>query len=248
MSSIPSQGCSSAHPTAHRASYLEPWEAALFLESARTYRANVEAGAFDYMYPLVATFLLTGGRRAEVLGLMVDDVTLGKGKRLGRVTFRPNEFRRLKTTKSERSVPLWPQLERILRSYFADREQSGGLGSLLFPAVGEGPERMLYDIRKPLDRIAIRAGLEPVRLHQLRHTYTAARLTTLDGGYPVSPYLVARELGHSSSVMIESVYGHVHSRHDTPRTEVVSFHVEDWENELGDRLVRRSPTTKLATP
>jgi len=59
---------------------------------------------------LISTLLLTGGRETEVLGVEVDDVSLDRGV----VTFRPNEWRRLKTASSHRSVPLWPQLRDAL--------------------------------------------------------------------------------------------------------------------------------------
>jgi integrase len=48
-------------------------------------------------YPLLAMYLLTGGRKSEVLGLEVDDVSF----RLGKVFFRPNDHRRLKTRTSK---------------------------------------------------------------------------------------------------------------------------------------------------
>lgn len=206
------------------AAFLTAHEAALFLESARTFEPRVEDGAFPWAYPLVATFLLTGGRKSEVLGLEVDDVSF----KLGKVYFRPNEWRRLKTRGSKRTVPLWPQLEEILRAYLIQREQAGGLGSLLFPSVRRGGEAMVSDIRKMLDRIAVRAGLErgQVRAHGLRHTYTAARIQTLDRGAPVSIYTVARELGHRSTSMIEDRYGHLHDRAVAGGTDVVEFRME----------------------
>lgn len=56
--------------------------------------------------PLLATFLLTGGRQSEVLGFELDDVSFERQT----VIFRPNHWRRLKTQGSWRVVPLWPQL------------------------------------------------------------------------------------------------------------------------------------------
>ena len=50
---------------------------------------------------------------------------------------------------------------------------------------------------------------KPVTLHTLRHTYTAHRLYTLEGGATVSVWDVACELGHRDTGMIERVYGHV---------------------------------------
>ena len=118
-------------PTAHKeeAHWLEVPEAALLLEAARTYRPKRDDLAMPFAYELIATALLTGGRPAEVLGLEVDDISVARQT----VTFRPNDWRRLKTLTSFRSVPLWPQLKEILRAYFPEREQMGG-GSLLFPS------------------------------------------------------------------------------------------------------------------
>ena len=96
--------------------------------------------------------LLTGGRETEVLGVEVDDVSLDRGV----VTFRPNEWRRLKTASSHRSVPLWPQLRDALQRYLAERPPS----RLLFPSFRTGKEAMLTDFRKLLDAVAMRAGWE----------------------------------------------------------------------------------------
>ena len=89
--------------------------------------------------------------------LEFDDVSLRHGK----LYFRPNQWRRMKTRGPERSMPLWPQLEEILRTYLLERERDGGIeGPLLFPSTRRGGGRMLNDIRKALDTIAKRAGFE----------------------------------------------------------------------------------------
>jgi integrase len=67
-----------------------------------------------------------------------------------------------------------------------------------------------------------------------RHSYCAARLQTLDGGAPVSPFTVSRELGHGSQKMVEDVYSHLGTmRH---RTEWVEYRVEQHAKALRDRL------------
>ena len=95
---------------------------------------------------------------------------------------------------------------------------------------------MVVDVRKALDRITARVGFETgsVRLHQLRHTYTAARIQTLDRGAPVALYTVARELGHKSQTMIERRYGHMHDR--AAGAEDVSFRIEAHRDIVADRL------------
>jgi integrase len=116
-------------PARNEAEWLEAHEAALLLESARTYKPQRDDRAMPFAYPLIATFLLTGGRTKEVLGLKVDDISFDRRT----ITFRPNEFRRLKTSTSHRTVPLWPQLEEVLREhlYGGDTPRVSGL---LFPS------------------------------------------------------------------------------------------------------------------
>jgi len=107
---------------------------------------------------------------------------------------------------------------------------------------------MLTDIRKLLDRVTERAGtvylmdhggrrkavLGEIRTKVFRHTYITARLQTLDHGAPVSPWTVAREVGHSGTGMIERVYGHLGEvRH---RAGVVEYRVRQHRRALRGRL------------
>ena len=111
-------------------------------------------------------------------------------------------------------------------------------GRLLFPSLWSAEEQMLGDLRKLLDRVAVRAGLSAgeIRTKAFRHTYCAARLQTFDQGAPVSTYTVARELGHESEAMVRRVYAHLGTiRH---RSEVVEYRVEQHLERLGDRLQR----------
>ena len=219
----------------HEAKWLEVPDAALLLESARTLRPietpfGPGAGA-ELAYPLVATLLLTGGRLREVLGLELQDVSLQRKT----VTFRPNTWRRLKTRTSARVVPLWPQLEEILGAYLCGPRLDRG-GSLVFPSFASGSEALLTDVRKLLDRVACRVGWKKreINARMFRHTYCAARLQTLDHGAPVSPWTVARELGHSSDEMVVRVYAHLGTmRHRSPAVE---FRVEQHHEQLRDRL------------
>lgn len=222
------------------ASWLEVPDAALLLEAARTLpRSTKGGGQSPYGYALVATFLLTGGREAEVLGLEISDVSFERQT----VTFRENAWRRLKTDTSARVVPLWPQLAEILRAYLNQRivEEVAGKRApspLLFPSDRGG---MLVDVRKYLDRVGQRGGWRKgeIRSKMFRHTYCAARLQTLDQGAPVSVYTVRRELGHGSTKMVEEVYSHLGElRH---RAEVVEYRVEQHAVRLAERLASLQP-------
>lgn len=238
-------------PARREAAFLEVPDAALLLEAARRFRPPQPQLAFPHLHPLLATLLLTGGRWSEVIGLEVDDVSFERRT----VTFRPNERRaRLKSATSWRVVPLWPQLEEVIRGYlFAGGDAREGL---LFP--GNTARGLVGDIRKVLDQLAARAGflrpvLDPatgkqkktkagafvwtgrrIRAHMLRHSYCAARLQTLDRGQPVSEYTVAKELGHGGPDLVRRIYGHLGAiRH---RAEVVEYQVEQHRSILGDRL------------
>ena len=204
-------------------------QGALLLEAARRYRpARADLG-MPFAHPLIAAFLLTGGRRAEVLGLEVDDVSFDRKT----VTFRENEWRRLKTAGSHRVVPLWPQLEQILRPYvFGARPPS----RLLFPSYRTGAETMLTDFRKLLDAVAVRAGWNAGEItpKMFRHTYASARLQTMDHGAPVSIFTVSRELGHGSEALVKRIYGHLGTvRH---RAKVVEYRVEQHRGVLQAQL------------
>ena len=206
-------------PNPGEARWLEVHEVAKLIEAARTYVPNLDRGGYPYTYALLATHALTGARTSEVLGLLVDDVSFDRKA----IRFRTNEFRRLKTRGSDRTVTLWPQLEEILRAHLVELERDGGAGKLLFSSLRADREQPLTDWRRMLDAVAVRAGWEPgeIRSKMFRHSYAAARLQTLDHGAPVSVYTVSRELGHASTTMVQKVYAHLGEiRH---RAEVVEF-------------------------
>jgi integrase len=181
--------------------WLETGEAVRLLAAA-TALAAAPHGTRS-LAALVATFLYTGGRKQEILGLERGDVDLAEGY----VHIQPNRWRGLKSRHSRRRVPLWPALRRILEA------QLGGLpptGALLFPSHRHRTERPYVELDGALAAVVAHANIDkPVTLHTLRHTYTAHRLCTLEGGAPVSVWDVACELGHRDTGMIERVYGHV---------------------------------------
>jgi integrase len=206
-------------PKANRfeAAWLEVSCAAALLRAAATPIRKRPERALPHFYPLLATFLLTGGREMEVLGLEVDDISFSRKT----VTFRPNQWRRLKTRTSHRSIPLWPQLEEVLSDYLCSNVAPRG--KLLFPSAGPTPEQPVADVRKAIDAAAVAAGQSAgtIRTKAFRHTYCAARLQTLDRGHPVSLWTVAKELGHGGTTLVERVYGHLGSIRQ--RSEFVEF-------------------------
>lgn len=204
--------------------WFEPWQTAALLESARTYRPTPPARPLpECSYPLIAFIALTGCRMREAFGIEIEDVDFGRRV----VRIHPNSWRRLKTPRSARVVPLWPQLAEILSEYLG--EFGSRLNRLIFPSerlLACGREGLITDSRKMLDTLGSRVGFRPgeVRWNKLRHGYATARLQTLDNGAPVSVFTVARELGHTGVHLVERIYGHLGEvRH---RSEVVEFRSE----------------------
>ena len=213
------------------ATWFEVPEVALLLEAARTHKPT-RIKSLPFMYELFATLALTGGRFKEVMGLCVEDISFDRRT----VTFRPNQWRRLKTSTSLRPVPLFPQLEQILRPYVFGGHGPKAAG-LLFPSLRLSEPGPVTDIRKSLDSIAKRAGWKAgeVRTKALRHSFCAAALQTLDHGHPISEFTVAAWLGHGGFAMVRRIYGHLGTiRH---RSDTVEFRVEQHRDRLGDRLL-----------
>jgi integrase len=224
-----------------------PRREATWLEAARVIRLQRADLAIPFLYELLATYVLTGGRRAEVLGLEVSDINFERQT----VTFRPNAWRRLKSGTSARTVRLWPQLAEVLRRYLNARVRDEVLAGrparrLLFPSGANGREQMVHDFRKALLQVTRRLGWKDgeVTPKSFRHTYCSARLQTWDRGAPVSIFTVGRELGHGGDSLVKRIYGHLgEHRH---RSEVVKYRVEDFPH-LVERVEALRFVTETAT-
>ena len=230
------------------AAFLEMAEAARVLEAARVVERRDRANATPGLHAIIGTFLLTGGRRSEVLGLDVGDANLPRGL----IHFRPNAHRGLKTQTSVRTVPLHPQLREILEGWLG-RGGAPARGGLLFPARHGG---MVRDLRKSLDAIGALCGMASgvLRTRSFRHTYCSARLQTVQrivrpGCDPardpdpyewveVSRFQVQKEMGHGGAQLVDRIYGHAHRA--PYRSEVVEYRVERLGGEEGAVQNRRS--------
>ncbi|MDX2206032.1 MAG: site-specific integrase [Gemmatimonadales bacterium] len=206
--------------------WLEVHEAAALLEAARSYRAGKHEPRMALAYPIIATFLLTGGRADEVLGLDLNDLHFARKQ----VHFHANQWRRGKggkTAGAARYVPMWPQLEAILREYLEGQHLELRLRfdtTMLFPSPETGGR--IVDLRKLVDPIARRAGLPEgkYRATAFRKTFATAALQVLDNGVPIAPRTVQGWLGHKSGQMLEAVYGRLGAvRH---RSAVVEYRLE----------------------
>lgn len=139
--------------------WLEVHEMAHMLAFAKTYRPARDDLAIPYFHAILAGYALTGCRESELLGLELDDVSLDRQV----VRVRPNDWRRLKTDDSSRSIPLCSQLVEIWREYLNGPYRP--TGRLMFPALRRDgrPERMITDLRKTLDKMPMPKRFERKR-------------------------------------------------------------------------------------
>src|SRR5439155_7974207 len=103
---------------------------AVWLETGEVVRLLAAAGELAAaphgtrgLAALLATFLYTGGRKQEILGLERSDVDVAGGY----VHIQPNRWRGLKSRHSRRRVPLWPVLQRILETHLCSLPPTGAL-------------------------------------------------------------------------------------------------------------------------
>ena len=146
-------------------------------EYRRLGRVLVEAEAAGSVWPsaiaAIRLLMLTGCRRNEILTLRWDDVD------------RTAIELRLRDSKTgARRVPLTPAAEAVL-------DGIPRVAGNPWVIVGQKPEAHLSNIEQIWIRLRARAGLEDVRIHDLRHSY-ASRALALGEGLP----MIGKLLGH----------------------------------------------------
>ena len=138
---------------------------------------------------------LTGCRRGEIVDLRWDDVRLEK-----------NEIRLRDSKTGPRTVPLSPAAARV----FADIPRVPGNPWVI---AGRKPGARLAHITYYWYRVRGRAGLEDVRLHDLRHSF-ASRALALGETLP----MIGRMLGHTK---IQTTARYAHLARDSVRDSAV---------------------------
>lgn len=191
---------------------MEVWnegELACFKEAARK-------DAPDYS-PIYHMLDAIGARVGEVLGCQWRDLNLHldspkwsvqrtvKKRDNGEWLINPP-----KTKKARRSIVLPQSLTLVLRMLQEQREADAEYYGSKFNkdnyvfSRSDGILPNPHHISKVFKKIAVRAGLKPIRLHDLRHTH--ATLLLLAG---VHPKIVSERLGHASIAITLDIYSHV---------------------------------------
>lgn len=176
-----------------------------------TFLASVQDHRLAGLWILFAT---TGMRRGEVAGLTWDDLDL----EVGRLTIRRSRVvvnhrvvdSTTKTDHSTRTIGLDAVTVRALRAHRAQQASE---------RLAWGPEYRATDlvfvwedgsplhpdlITRTFKRLATRAGLRPIVVHGLRHSYASAGL---EAGVDLT--VMSRRLGHASTSITSDLYQHV---------------------------------------
>ncbi len=127
----------------------------------------------------VKLMVLTGARRSEVLGATWDEFDLDRS-----VWTKPSHHTKQKRTEH---VPLSGPATALLAAL---RAEAAADQAYLFP--GNAPGKPVGDIKTFWRHVCRDAGLERVRLHDLRHTYASSLVSR-----GVSLHIVGRLLGHT---------------------------------------------------
>ena len=147
--------------------------------------APAERLASRHAAAAIRLLILTGCRRNEIMGLAWDDLD-----------FEAGEMRLRDSKTGARVVPLPPAAAEVL----ADLPKTPG-NPWVFPGRKKGTHQV--NINDSWDRIRRRAGLDRVRLHDLRHTF-ASRALAIGEGLP----MIGELLGHTQ-VNTTARYAHL---------------------------------------
>lgn len=194
--------------------YWTTKEASDFLAAAKEHDHEV--------YLLFATALYSGMRLGELRGLQWDCVDLGKTQITVKRSYCQKEDRLKEHTKSKRirHIPINASLLEILLNAKANCS-----GPWVFSQSIGYPH-----LSRLLERIATSAGIQPIRFHDLRHTF--ASIFMMSGGLI---YDLQKLLGHSTILMTER-YSHLAPGHLKGKTDLLDFGTRPLRNVTPIRL------------
>ena len=147
--------------------------------------AETEGGVMPSTVAAIRLLMLTGCRRSEILELQWGDVDLER-----------REIRLRDSKTGPRTVPLNPAAVEVLSDLRRAPDNPWVLA-------GRQPGRRISSLNTPWLRLRVRARLDDVRLHDLRHSF-ASRALALGENLP----MIARLLGHSD-VQTTARYAHL---------------------------------------
>jgi len=158
----------------------------------------------------VKLLILTGSRRSEVLSAKWEQFDLDR-----RRWTKPSHSTKQKRTEY---VPLGEDALALLSTM---RDEAAPDCPYLFP--GDAPDKPLSEVKKFWRRVCQLAGIDDVRIHDLRHTY-ASNLVSRG----VSLHIVGRLLGHTQP-QTTARYAHLDDASLREATELIHDAIKDVE-------------------
>jgi len=153
---------------------------------------------------LLASALFTGLRQNELLGLRWKHVDLkAEVVRVRGSLDRNGNDGPLKTENAVRDVVLIAGLVRLLKAH-RDLSSYRQRGDFVFASRTGGALHWRNVTRRCLQHAVATAGIEPVRWHDLRHTYASMLIAS-----GASITFVSRQMGHGDPRITLRVYGHL---------------------------------------
>lgn len=195
-----------------------------------------------YWQPIVLLLAATGMRWAEVCGLMVKHVdVLARTLRVEQALHElsaasPLVLTEPKTERSRRTLTYPPEVADVLARLVAAR----GREEYVFTEP-DGKSAVRYRrFWRLYVKHAARAGLEGLRIHDLRHTHAAHLIA---GKVPLTG--VQRRLGHSSITVTSDLYGHLLPVVDEDITKATSLLLSmiDFRGIVGETVGEQRPAT-----
>jgi integrase len=186
----------------------KPWT----LEECQTFLRDIAEDRLANLYHLI---LFTGMRRGEAIGLRWEDVDLDRALLSVEQQITEVHGRSVvgtpKTKRGTRDIPIDANTAALLRRHqemqHVERTEWGPAwndAGLLFTREDGRSLRPEYATRH-FQALAERAGLPPIRLHDLRHTNASLALRA-----GVEMKVVSERLGHSQISVTADLYTHVH--------------------------------------
>jgi integrase len=180
--------------------------------TAQELQAFLREAAGHRLFAALWLLANTGLRRSELLGLQWDDVdldaaTISINRGLVSIGYELHESRG-KTSNSRRAIDLDPTTVDVLSAWRAwQASERGAVGieptGWVFADI-EGHPIHPHSISQTFERIAARAGVPKVRLHDIRHTHGTL---LIKAGVPVK--VVSERLGHGNPAFTIDTYQHV---------------------------------------
>lgn len=172
----------------HRERYLTKEELPRFLKALDELSDRLSVAAIKLL-------LFTGCRRNEVLSMKWDQVKFDEGRIFLPVTKNGRPRSVLLNAKAQE------MLERLIAHKGDDARTRNS--DYIFPSRAGTRKGYIYDLRKPFETACDIAGIEGLRIHDLRHSF--ATLAIMGGA---SLYDVQKLLGHSDIAMTQR-YAHM---------------------------------------